>query len=342
MAILKDLTLQGIKASVSDENEAIVNAFKSGFWSVIQTIVKSGNAKRFFNIGDELACKISYNKHDYDFPWIVVDNDRECEWEDGSKHPGLWLNAKYALPNTMELDAPEQSYSPDTVAQEGVYYFGRKANSDDPLNPLITPLNLNTGDQIPKSEYNAIFKHAFNDLSIVYQGYNRYSQSCIRLHLNNLTIYWNSQHVGDVGASYSYGYGFAYGMPRDFLDVINPIKIKTIISNDIDGEKTDITYDRFFLPSIEEFGGQLKWGSKVFEDSEGLVFPYWQQKPTGDSDRLFKLAPIASDDYCDAVWTRSAVPGATVASFRYTADGLTDKASTVNAKHGILPACVIS
>lgn len=251
-------------------------------WDIIQMNVRAGMAKNLYPIGHEFLTHYTYDGTVYDMPWVVLDNDRECTWPDGSKHPGLWIGSKYATIEEIEYDAPEQEEATEAMAQEGLYYRGGNASNNQAL-------NLSVGDAVPYNDYEHVYHTDVNNSSIFYDGYNRYSKSAIRQWLNSAEGkggWWESQHVGDSAPEgLSLVKGFMAGLDAEFLAIINPVKIQVAANTETDGGVTDVMYDRFFLPSIEEV-----FGVPEVSGVEGAYFPYWKQvtgfeNPTNGSFR---------------------------------------------------------
>lgn len=238
-------------------------------FATIQSIVRAGMGKRYFEIGEEIITHYTYEGTVYDMPWVVLDNDRLCEWTDGTKHPGLWIGSKYATIEDIQFDAPEQEEATEETAQEGLFYCGRNRNT-------YKMLNLNTGEHVPYSSYEHVYHGIVNHKDFYYGGYNRYLHSAQRQWLNSaagFNEWWTPQHVGDCPPSQlSQRKGFMAGLDSDFLAVINPVKIQVATNTVTDGGVTDVMYDRFFLQSIEEV-----YGSPQNNDVEGPYFPYWKQ-----------------------------------------------------------------
>ena len=240
-------------------------------WKSIQDIVKAGNASSRFAVGDELISKYIYNGTAYDCRWVVLDVNRECEWEDGTTHPGLWLGMKYATPEKVQFDNAEQilvNLDKEPNALEGWYYWGVTGTT-------YTKLEVSTGDVLPTT-YDAIYRSTINDVYAVHAGYNRWSHSAMRQWLNSaagINKWWVPQHEGDIAPTQlSTIRGFMANLDKDFLSVINPVKVQTACNTVTDDGVTDITYDRFFLQSLEEV-----YGVPQDTDAEGPYFPYWKQ-----------------------------------------------------------------
>ena len=272
MALFTDATLRDALAVLQTRNariQALIDATEPSTWKKIQNDVKTGHASDY-PIGTRLTDKYVYNNTEYDFPWIVVDNNRPVTWEDGSVHPSLILLAEYASIQSVPFDAPEDTVvdAEETTALDGWYYWG-KTNEGN----VYTALNLSVGDSIPHSSYDSIHRCAINSLDILRYGYNRYKDSAMRQFINSSmpkNYWWESKHTGDIAPSQAASYdGFLLGFGNDFLSVINPVKVQVATNTVTDGGVTDVMYDRFWLPSVEEL-----YGSPQVADVEGAYWPY--------------------------------------------------------------------
>lgn len=248
------------------KNHSIIS--KGNLFSEIQDIVRAGGAKDF-GIGQELMTHYTYEGTVYDMPWVVLDNNRDCFWPDGSRHPGLWIGSKYATIEDIDFDASEQEEATEATAQEGLFYCGRNGST-------YTMLNLRTGDTIPYGSYEHVYHSIANHRNVFTNGYNRYLHCAQRQWLNSDATFgewWTPQHVGDCPpGQLSQRKGFMAGLDSDFLSVINPVKIQVATNTVTDGGVTDVMYDRFFMQSVEEL-----YGSPQNNYVEGPFFPYWKQ-----------------------------------------------------------------
>lgn len=78
----------------------------------IQRIIRSGLAKNFFNIGDQVVTAYAVeNGATYQAPWDVKHID----------DTGVYLGMHYALPDTMMFDAPEAIYYAGSGLPAGTY-----------------------------------------------------------------------------------------------------------------------------------------------------------------------------------------------------------------------------
>ena len=106
-------------------------------------------------------------------------------------------------------------------------------------------------------------------------GYNRWAQSAMEQWLNSDAApgkWWNPQNNYDRPPDQlAAEYGFMAGFEKDFLDVIGEIKVDTARNIVGDDGGLDTTYDKFFLPSLEQ--------SYVVKHAagEGELFEYWKR-----------------------------------------------------------------
>ena len=346
MGAITDATLQLIAEQVVRRN-SILQKFildhTPTTWLGVQADVRAGKAKQRYAIGDELIGTYVYNGVTYECPWVVLDNDRECEWEDGTKHPGLWIGMKYCTVEDVQFDAPEQEEATEATAQEGLYYCGRNGNT-------YIMLSLATGDTIPYSSYEHVYHGTINNKDVYQYGYNRWSHSGQRQWLNSAAgvgEWWTAQHTGDTAPSQLGSIkGFMAGLESDFLSVVTPVKVKTSCNTVTDGGVTDITVDKFFLQSVEEV-----YGAPQIPDIEGPYFPYWKQvtgldEPTNGSSssannarKIRRIsAPSGSAAY---VRLRSASRGSASGAWYVLTGGSLSSNYALNS-YAALPACVIS
>lgn len=255
MAIIRDETLLLIRDEIAKRNDSIRNLailFANDTWQTVQANVRSGHGAELYPLGTEMVCHYVFNGTTYDFPWIVVENNRNFKLNTGITVPGLVLQAKYATIEAMPFDAPEHEVATELTAQPGVYYCGFKSNS-------YKMLNLNVGDEIPYDSYTYVYRGSINNHNVYSNGYNRWSMSAARQWLNSdaqAGSWWTSQHDGDTAPTQAAQYdGFMRGLDEDFLSVIQPVHINTVTNNVTDGNVVDDTIDRFWLPSTEEMYG---------------------------------------------------------------------------------------
>lgn len=272
MELVTNATMERIKTAIQQRNQKlrdIADLFHMSSWDSVQLDVKSGNASKYA-IGSELVTSYTsgIDGTTYEFPWIVLDNDRECTWEDGSVHSGLWLGAKYSTDAAITFDASEGIVATESTAQANTYYCGVNGST-------YTMLNLSVGDTIPYGSYNSVLKGSINHAGAYKDGYNRYRDSAVRQWLNSSASaggWWSAKHLGDnAPAELSAISGFMLMLDPEFVAIINPVKIQTMANAATDANAKDIIYDRFFLQSLEEVYGEPQTANE-----EGPYFPYWK------------------------------------------------------------------
>ena len=347
MAAITDATLQLIAEQVDRRNgilQKFIQDHTPTTWIGVQADVRAGKAKQRYAVGDELIGTYVYNGVTYECPWVVLDNDRECEWEDGTKHPGLWIGMKYCTIEDVQFDAPEQEEATEETAQEGLYYCGRNGTT-------YTMLNLAAGATIPYSSYEHVYHGTINNKDVYQYGYNRWSHSGQRQWLNSaagIGEWWTAKHVGDTAPTQLASLkGFMAGLESDFLDVVTPVKVKTSCNTVTDGGVTDTTVDKFFLQSLEEV-----YGAPQIADIEGPYFPYWKQvtgldEPTNGSSSntndARKIKRISNPQGGAAyVRLRSASRGYAYYAWLVHSSGYLNNYGNASASYAALPACVIS
>lgn len=143
---------------------------------------------------------------------------------------------------------------------------------------------------VADKDWDEINIDAINDLSFVENGSNRYSQSAIRQWLNSSDVagaWWEPQNKWDMPSSDVELYdGMVRGLPNDFVNAVKPIKVNTI-----NGDGVDTTFDKFFLPSIEEHYYVPVEGT---EGKEGTAFDYWKIASGRDT-------PVPFDTECKSM-----------------------------------------
>ena len=348
MSAFKDETLQRINQQLALRNELykqFVRKYQATTWDIIQTQVKTGHASDLYNIGDELICKYRFLNGsnveiEYDFPWVVA-GFPDVYWEnDPVAHPGMALQSKFATVESIQFDAPENTTVSvaETAAIDGWYYWGLTGST-------YTALNLEPGDSIPHGDYDSIHKCGVNHLDVLRYGYNRYLYCAKRQWLNSAAgkgEWWESQHLGDIAPTQLATYrGFLAGLDEDFLAVINPVKIQVAANTVTDGGVTDVMYDRFFLPSVEEM-----YGSPQAAGIEGDYFPYWKTKtglsaPNNAANNGRIITAIDNQSAAQNCRLRSAYRGYSYYAWLVNTSGSLNSYLAYTA-YRCAPACVIS
>lgn len=346
MPTITNATLAAIAEQVDRRNgilQKFINEFTPTSWANVLADVRAGKAKQRYAVGDELITTYTLNGVSYEFPWVVLDNDRECEWEDGTKHPGLWLGAKYGTAEAVQFDAPEGIVATEETAAADVVYCGVSGTT-------YTILSLAVGATIPYGSYERVLKGSINNKDVYRYGYNRWRDCGQRQWLNSgapVGEWWESTHFGDNAPTQLNDYpGFMAGFPSDFLAVVKPIKIKTALNTATDGGGSDVTIDTFFMQSLEEM-----YAEPQIADVEGPYFPWWKiatglDAPTrgtgsnpNDARKIRKVnAPTGSAVY---IRTRSCSRSNANSAWVCYSGGYFDS-NVSYSTCSTLPACVIS
>lgn len=118
-----------------------------------------------------------------------------------------------------------------------------------------------------------------NGLQRTAYGYGRWSQSAIRQYLNSDADkgkWWTPQNKFDLAPdNLDTTAGYLSGLPADLLAAIKPVKVVTYTNTCEAADKAtekDITYDRVFLPSLEEM--YIK--PQAPAGGEGTPHDYWR------------------------------------------------------------------
>ena len=118
-----------------------------------------------------------------------------------------------------------------------------------------------------------------NNMQRASYGYNRWSQSGMRQWLNSdasIGNWWSHQNVFDRPPDQLTSMrGFMAGLPEAFVEIVSPVKVTTALNtvSDTDIGTTEDTYDKFFLPSLEQ-----EYIVPQLADVEGPYWPYWKQR----------------------------------------------------------------
>ena len=118
-----------------------------------------------------------------------------------------------------------------------------------------------------------------NSMQETAYGWNRWSTSALRQYLNSAAAvgnWWTAQDEWDIAPTeLTTKAGFLSGCPEDFVEALKEVKVITYpntVYDDQGGNTPDITYDKVFLPSLEQmFINPQKAG-------EGEFHEYWKRR----------------------------------------------------------------
>lgn len=156
----------------------------------------------------------------------------------------------------------------------------------------VTPTEGNAGTFLGVSDGAGNINHWHR----VALGHNRWKTSNMRQFLNATGAkgtWWTSQEKWDVKPSQADSTdGFLHGYTEEVYRYFKPIKVVTV-TNNYEGNEDDVTYDRVFLPSLEQM-----YCVPQFAGKEGAYWEYYKRllgrtspAPTSETyPRLIKYA----------------------------------------------------
>jgi hypothetical protein len=123
-----------------------------------------------------------------------------------------------------------------------------------------------------------------NSVQEMAYGWNRWKTSALRQYLNSdkgVNAWWTAQDDWDIAPTeLTTKPGFLTGMSEEFVDAIKAVKVVTYpntVYDDTGGNTPDITYDKVFIPSLEQmYINPQKAG-------EGEYHEYWKRKAGASS-----------------------------------------------------------
>ena len=312
----------------------------------IQQIVAAGKTKDYFEIGDIIFIKWTDRSPntpvEYNVPFVVTHFGDVYDENDVLHEDAMYLQWLYACPSGVQFDAAEAIVETESTFQSGYYYYTKNADNS------FTEQTVTPGEAIPSGT--TYYKHVRTGMKDrLRYGSNDWSQSAMRQWLNSSGgkgEWWVAQHESDVAPDQlSTMAGFLTGFDEDWLAVFKPIKVQTSANTVCDGGVTKVTYDTFFLPSLEQV-----YGSPQIADVEGEYWEYWKEVTglespsngsstnTNDARKIPALnAPTGSAVY---VRLRSAHRGTTGSTWSVNSTGYLYSYYAYYAIRA-LPACVI-
>lgn len=177
----------------------------------------------------------------------------------------------------------ETSQLPDVVATDWRVRTYSSADSQTPIEILsLTEYTseVPSGTSLGVLSANTKYNTTLNNLYSSGYGHNRWKNSAVRQFLNSDATKgnWYTNPSDDVFArkpdQLASKDGFLKGVDPELLAVIKAVKISTAINATRDSEAGtwDYTYDKFFLPSMEEVYCNPQIAG------EGGYWPYWKEK----------------------------------------------------------------
>lgn len=314
--IMTDMTLQEILEKVQLQNAylAAIAGSSPGTvtvtgWESVSEIVRAGLAPKIFRVGDQFICEWidRATEKSYDWVWDIV-HMGQVTLEDGREVPGMFLQAHYLTPFTIQFDHEENEKATESTFSGDYSYYTKNPDGSYRLE------EAEVGGQIPAETqyYHSAIKDPTGN--ICRYGYNCWSQSAYRQFLNSDSAekgkWWTPQHAGDVAPNeLNSRAGFLSGFEEDFLSAIRPVKVRTWLNTVTDKEIGDYedAYDKIFLASKEQVYGTLESGA--YNDE---VWDYYK-KATGltapsNADNIGRIK-YKLDAQTSADWQRLRSPG---------------------------------
>lgn len=122
-------------------------------------------------------------------------------------------------------------------------------------------------------------------------GWNRWSTSALRQYLNSdagVGEWWTAQDEWDIAPDQlTQKAGFLTGLPSELLSVLKTVKVITYANTVNDGGVRDVTYDKVFIPSLE----QIFVNPQI--SGEGEYHEYWKKR-SGSENPLAQYSTNAN------------------------------------------------
>lgn len=192
------------------------------------------------------------------------------------------------------------------------------------ITPTFTASGTNLGTQKINTRNGDL-----NSTQEMAYGWNRWKTSALRQYLNSAAgvgSWWAAQDEWDIRPDeLTTKAGFLSGCSEDFINAIKTVKVTTYpntVQDDTGGNTPDITYDRVFIPSLEQIYVTPQ------KSGEGEYHEYWKRR-SGSSTPLAQygtypnMITYAVENHTSAqgVRLRSAIRGYAINTWHVTASG---------------------
>ncbi len=342
-----------IKNAIDELNAKHLDNVELDSWTELLYLVRSGKAKDFVKIGDQLVSK----KGETELVWDIIGIDADTPSDEEKKHSlTLQLRECYV---EMPFSAPEASYFTAKELEAGKYYIRMKNyGSESYFYTFTLKENLPAGGLLRissnklylyKSRNENFYDSYYVDSSSATEanmsgtflsqenyhinaemGTPNYMYSDVRNWLNSKEDNW-WYHKNDLSlapVNYLTVPGFCKDMDEDFLNAVNPVKKKTVLW---DGSEI-ITEDKFFLLSAEEVYACEGNAYEYYSENSSLSAP----GPEEDSTRVKKFRS-ASNTW----WLRTPADADKGMKKVYISGAVTNTKVNNLVAFGIAPACCI-
>jgi hypothetical protein len=182
-----------------------------------------------------------------------------------------------------------------------------------------------------------------NSLHSVGYGDNRWYKSAYRQYLNSdqaAGAWWTPQDSWDMKPNQADTVpGFLAGFSDDFKNALTRVKVVTYGNNVTDDGSAVVTYDKIFLPSLQEIYCSPQ------ASGEGTYWPYWKERTGAKTPQaLYKIYPLritrdlAQRTVGRHVRLRSAIRGGGYCAFSVSSSGYVGSWGAIGAIR-CAPAC---
>nr|DAM91367.1 MAG TPA: hypothetical protein [Caudoviricetes sp.] len=232
--------------------------------------------------------------------------------------------------------------APDTAPANWKVYVYKDQNKSE----LLETCNVSAGDAgMNLGTFLAKPNGKLNGLHPVGYGDNRWYKSAYRQYLNSdlpAKQWWQPQDEWDMKPDQADTVpGFLAGFSDDFKNALTRVKAVTYGNNVTDDGSAVVTYDKIFLPSLQE----IYCSPQV--SGEGTYWPYWKERTGAKSPQeVFHTYPLritrdlAQRTVARSARLRSAYHGDSYRFFSVYFDGLVDRWAAIYA-YRCAPACKI-
>lgn len=208
----------------------------------------------------------------------------------------------------------------------------------------VTPVAGATGTSLGTMPFT--LPGTLNSMQKVAYGDNRWSKSGIRQYLNKSGASWfTAQDAFDLRPDEYAKTGFMSGYGADLIAASKPIKLTTALNVVEAYATTENTYDRFFLPSLEQINATPELATV-----EGPYFDYWRRRlglsgfavhyPTVYEN--YKIPALNAVTTPQGVRLRSATRGAAYGTWSVSSAGHVNSYGYAAGAYRFSPVCAIA
>lgn len=178
--------------------------------------------------------------------------------------------------------------APDTAPTNWKVYVYKDQNKSE----LLETCNVSAGDAgMNLGTFLAKPNGKLNGLHSVGYGDNRWYKSAYRQYLNSDAAsgrWWTPQDEWDMKPDQADTVpGFLAGFSDDFKNALTRVKVVTYGNNVTDDGSAVVTYDKIFLPSLQEIYCSPQ------ASGEGTYWPYWKERTGAKTPQaLYKIYPL--------------------------------------------------